>query len=89
MRLLVNSRIKKIIDNFTPLDNKDELKFKHIIDKKNLKSISENHLKAINELPKCSWIAEQEHTLWLDPEIFTYFLIYIDYAFFDKICLYY
>ena len=32
MRLLVNSRIKKIIDNFTPLDNKDELKFKHIID---------------------------------------------------------
>ena len=70
--------MKKIIDNFTPLDNKDELKFKHIIDKKNLKSISENHLKAINELPKCSWIAEQEHTLWLDPEIFTYFLIYMD-----------
>ena len=81
MRLLVNSRIKKIIDNFTPLDNKDELKFKHIIDKKNLKSISENHLKAINEdneLTKCSWIAEQEHTLWLDPKILTYFLIYMD-----------
>ena len=68
-------KIQERIDNFQGTDEKDKIKFEHII--KNMGAISSNHLKNIATLPKQKWEDEKEFTHW-DDRIKTYFLIYVD-----------
>jgi hypothetical protein len=68
-------KIQERIDNFKGTDEKDKIKFEHII--KNMGAISSNHLKNIATLPKQKWEDEKEFTHW-DDRIKTYFLCYVD-----------
>ncbi len=68
-------KIQERIDNFKGTDEKDKIKFEHII--KNMGAISSNHLKNIATLPKQKWEDEKEFTHW-DSRIATYFLCYVD-----------
>ena len=68
-------KIQERIDNFQGTDEKDKIKFEHII--KNMGDLSSNHLKNIATLPNQKWENEKEFTHW-DSRILTYFLCYVD-----------
>ena len=61
--------IQDKIDNYNPINEKDKIKFEHII--KNMEAISRNHLTNIATLPNQKWQKEVETTLW-DERIKTY-----------------
>ena len=67
--------IQDKIDNYNPINEKDKIKFEHII--KNMEAISRNHLTNIATLPNQKWQKEVESTLW-DERIKTYYLLYAD-----------
>ena len=67
--------LQEKIDSYVGLDQKDKIKFQHIID--NMENLVINHLANINEVPKQDWKAELEYTHWADG-IKTYFLSYVD-----------
>jgi len=67
--------IKNKIDQYEPVDTKDEIKFGHIIE--NLEPLVDNHIKNIDEVGKQKWDAELEYTYWAKG-IATYFLAYVD-----------
>lgn len=63
------------INNYSPVDEKDKIKFEHIVER--LIPVAQNHLDNVGELPKQKWKAELEYTHW-DDRIQTYFLSYVD-----------
>ena len=67
--------VEKKITNYVSIDEKDDLKFGHIID--NMEDLVNNHLANINEVGKQKWQSELEYTHWADG-IKTYFLAYVD-----------
>ena len=67
--------IQTKIAEYDPLNEKDKLKFKFIIE--NVKETAQNHLKNIKELPEQKWQDEAEHTIWTPP-VQTYWLLFID-----------
>ena len=67
--------IQDRINNYSPVDEKDKIKFEHIVER--LIPVAQNHLDNIGELPKQKWKAELEYTHW-DDRIQTYFLSYVD-----------
>jgi len=67
--------IQDRINNYSPVDEKDKIKFEHIVER--LIPVAQNHLDNIGELPKQKWKAELEYTHW-DNRIQTYFLSYVD-----------
>jgi len=67
--------IQNRINNYSPVDEKDKIKFEHIVER--LIPVAQNHLDNIGELPKQKWKAELEYTHW-DDRIQTYFLSYVD-----------
>ena len=67
--------IQTKIAEYDPLNEKDKLKFKFIIE--NVKETAQNHLKNIKELPEQKWQDEAEHTIWT-PAVQTYWLLFID-----------
>ena len=67
--------LQEKIDSYVGLDQKDKIKFQHIID--NMENLVINHLANIDEVPKQDWKAELEYTHWADG-IKTYFLSYVD-----------
>ena len=67
--------IQDRINNYSPVDEKDKIKFEHIVER--LIPVAQNHLDNVGELPKQKWKAELEYTHW-DDRIQTYFLSYVD-----------
>jgi hypothetical protein len=67
--------VQEKIINYKSIDEKDDIKFGHIMD--NMESLVNNHLENIAEVGKQSWKAELEYTHWADG-IKTYFLSYVD-----------
>ena len=63
-------KIQERIDNFKGTDEKDKIKFEHII--KNMGAISSNHLKNIDTLPKQKWcrslLVQKLEQFWQTPQ---------------------
>ena len=73
--VIKSEKIQNKINEYKPLDEKDEQKFKFIV--KLSQETALNHLNNIAELGGQEWQDEQEQVLWTPP-IKTYWLMYID-----------
>ena len=67
--------VQEKIINYKSIDEKDDIKFGHIMD--NMESLVNNHLQNIAEVGKQTWKDELEYTHWANG-ISTYFLMYVD-----------
>jgi len=73
--VIKSEKIQNKINEYKPLDEKDEQKFKFIV--KLAQETALNHLSNIAELGGQEWQDEQEQVLWTPP-VKTYWLMYID-----------
>jgi len=73
--VIKSEKIQNKINEYKPLDEKDEQKFKFIV--KSAQETALNHLNNIAELGGQEWQDEQEQVLWTPP-VKTYWLMYID-----------